>query len=409
LTIVVQKYGGSSVADAARLRHVAGRIARVADAGHQVVVTVSAMGDTTDDLIALAASVSAKPSRREMDVLLSTGEMASSALLAMALKEMGYAAISLNGVQAGLRTDTNYGRARIAKINSKRIRQELDKGKIVVVAGFQGLHPKQDIATLGRGGSDTTAVALAISLKAAVCEIYTDVEGVYSADPRLIPEAFKLDEIHYDEMLEMATYGARVMHPRAVELGEYYEMPIRVASSFVDRPGTLIHGRMSMEMRNKARSIASDLDVAKVTVVGVPDQPGIAASIFSMLAEAGVSVDTIVQNASIGGSTDLTFTVHKNDRDRALEVIRPVGDQIGAREIQSDDRLGKVSVIGTGMLNTPGYAARMFRALSDKGINIELISTSEIRITCLIEKSTVKDAVRVLHRTFELEPDTDNA
>ncbi len=411
MTITVQKYGGSSLADADRLRHVAGRIARAADAGNQVVVTVSAMGDTTDELIELAATVSAKPSRREMDVLLATGEMASSALLTMALREKGYAAISLNGVQAGLRTDRHYGRARIDKVDVKRIRRELDEGKIVVVAGFQGLNRRDDIATLGRGGSDTTAVALAVSLKAAVCEIYTDVEGVYSADPHLIPEAFKLDEIHYEEMLEMATYGARVMHPRAVELGEFYGMPIRVASSFVDRPGTLIHGRMSMETRNKARSIASDLNVAKVTVVGVPDKPGIAASIFSILAEAGVSVDTIVQNASVGGSTDLTFTVHKGDRDRALEVIRPVCDEIGAREIQSDDRLGKVSVIGTGMLNTPGYAARMFRALSEKGINIELISTSESRITCLIEKSTVKDAVRVLHRTFELEPETeaDNA
>lgn len=407
MTIVVQKYGGSSVADADRLRVVAGRVARAYDAGNQVVVTVSAMGDTTDDLIALAATVSDHPGRREMDALLATGEMVSSALLTMALRAQGYPAISLNGVQAGFRTDPHHGRARIEKFDTKRIRRELDKGKIVVVAGFQGLNQRDDITTLGRGGSDTTAVALAIGLKAAVCEIFTDVEGIYSADPHLIPEAFKLDEIHYEEMLEMATYGARVMHPRAVELGEFYGMPIRVASSFVDRPGTLIHGRMSMETRNKARSIASDLDVAKVTVVGVPDKPGIAASIFLKLAEASVSVDTIVQNASVGGSTDLTFTVHKNDRDRALEVIRPVCDGIGAREIQSDDRLGKVSVIGTGMLNTPGYAARMFQALAEKGINIELISTSEIRITCLIEKSSVKDAVRVLHRTFELEPETE--
>ncbi len=407
MTIVVQKYGGSSVGSTDKMRAVAGRITRAVNAGNGVVVAVSAMGDTTDELMALAAAVTAKPGLREMDALLATGEMAAAALLAMTLRDMGHPAISLNGVQAGLKTDARHGHARIVKLDAKRLHRELDRGRIVVVAGFQGWDEKQDITTFGRGGSDTTAVALAIALKAAVCEIYTDVEGIYSADPNLIPEAFKLEEIHYEEMLELATYGARVMHPRAVELAENFVMPILVASSFADAPGTLIHGGVTMEMRNKARSIASDLDVAKVTVAGVPDRPGIAASIFSVLADAGISVDTIVQNAGVGGFTDLTFTVHRGDRDRALEVIRPACEEIGAREQLSDDQLGKVSVIGTGMLNAPGYAARMFRVLSEAGINIELISTSEIRITCLINKSKVKEAVRVLHRTFELETDED--
>jgi aspartate kinase len=321
----------------------------------------------------------------------------------MTLQEMGSTAISLNGIQAGFRTDLNHGRAHIAKVDAKRIHRELNRGKIVIVAGFQGLNRRQDIATLGRGGSDTTAVALAIALRASACEIYTDVEGIYSADPNLIAEAFKLDEIHYEEMLELATYGAKVMHPRAVELGAFYSVPITVASSFVERPGTTIHGRMSMEIRNKARSIASDADVAKITIVGVPDQPGIAADVFSVLAEAGINVDTIVQNASIGGYTDLTFTVRRGDQNQVLEMMQPVCRRIGARDTQSDNRLGKVSVIGTGMLNTPGYAARMFRALSDKGINIELISTSEIRITCLVEKTKIKEAVRALHHSFDLD------
>jgi len=260
-----------------------------------------------------------------------------------------------------------------------------------------------DITTLGRGGSDTTAVALAASLGAKECQLYTDVEGVYTADPRLVPEARRLSEIGYEEMLELATYGAKVMHPRAVELGELYNIPVLVASSFSDNPGTLIHGGASMEVRNKVRSIAHDLNVAKITVVGVPDRPGIAAAIFEPLAKANISVDTIVQNASIENITDLTFTVAKSDLDRAMEVAEPIARSIGARECVSDSRLGKISIIGTGMQNTPGYAARMFQALSEKNINILLITTSEIRITCIIEESKVKDAVRALHRAFELE------
>ena len=403
MALIVQKYGGTSVADAERIRRVARRIATTKDKGNQVVVVVSAMGDTTDELIKLAYQVGEHPSGRELDVLLSTGEIVSSTLLAMALKTAGYEAISLSGAQAGIRTDAAYSQARILKVDSKRLVWELDKGNIVIVAGFQGINDEMDVTTLGRGGSDTTAVALAAGLKAEVCQIYTDVEGVYTADPRLVPEAQKLEEIGYEEMLELASYGARVMHHRAVELGELFNVPILVASSSTDSPGTLIHGGVSMEVRNKVRSIAHDLDVAKITVVGVPDRPGIAASIFQPLATAGISIDTIVQNASIDNITDLTFTVVKSQVAKAMRLVGPIAESTGARECVSDSRLGKVSIIGTGMQNTPGYAARMFEALSEQGINIQLITTSEIRITCIIDEGRVKDAVRVLHRVFATE------
>ena len=403
MALIVQKYGGSSVADAEKIKNVARRIAKAKDEGNQVVVVVSAMGHTTDNLIKLAYQVNEQPGDRELDVLLSTGEIVSSTLLAMALRAMGYEAISLSGAQAGIRTDATYSRARILKIEAKRVVKELEKGNIVIVAGFQGITDEMDITTLGRGGSDTTAVALAASLGAEICQIYTDVDGVYTADPRLVPEAQQLSEISYEEMLELASYGAKVVHPRAVELGELFNIPILVASSFTDSPGTLIHGGVSMEVRNKVRSIAHDLDVAKITVVGVPDRPGIAAAIFEPLAKAGISVDTIVQNASIENITDLTFTVVKGDLARAMDVVKPIAESIGARECASDSRLGKVSIIGTGMQNTPGYAARMFEVLSEQGINIQLITTSEIRITCIISEDSVEDAVRALHRAFELE------
>jgi len=403
--VIVQKYGGSSVGDAQKIGHVARRIARVKDGGNQVVVVVSAMGDTTDELIELAYQISVKPDKRELDVLLSTGEIVSSTLLAMALHQMGYPAISLTGAQAGIRTDAAYSRARILKVEAKRVRKELEKDNIVIVAGFQGITEEMDVTTLGRGGSDTTAVALAVALGADECQIFTDVEGVHTADPRLIPEARKLSEIGYEEMLELATYGARVLHPRAVELGELFDMPIMVASSFTDNQGTLIHGEASMEVRNKVRSIAHDLDVAKITVVGIPDRPGIAAAIFEPLARAHVSIDTIVQNASIENITDLTFTVAKGDLPRAMEVVEPIARSIGARECVSDARLGKISIIGTGMQNTPGYAAKMFQSLSEKKVNILLITTSEIRITCIIEERQVKDAIRALHQAFELDVD----
>lgn len=403
MALIVQKYGGTSVADAAKIKNVARSIAQIKDAGNQLVAVVSAMGDTTDELIKLAYQVSEQPDKRELDVLLSTGEVVSSTLLAITLHGMGYPAISLSGAQAGIKTDTAYSRARILKIDPKRVVKELEKGNIVIVAGFQGITDEMDVTTLGRGGSDTTAVALAASLGAKECQIYTDVEGVYTADPRLVPEAQKLEEIGYDEMLEMATYGARVMHPRAVELGELFNVPILVASSFTQNPGTLIHGEVSMEVRNKVRGVAHDLDVAKITVVGVPDHPGIAAALFVPLAKAGISVDTIVQNASIENITDLTFTVAKSQLAGAMAVVEPIAKSIGARECVSDSRLGKVSIIGTGMQNAPGYAARMFSALSEANINIQLITTSEIRITCIIEEAKVKSAVRALHRAFELE------
>jgi len=403
MALLVQKYGGSSVADAAKIKNVAGRIAEAREQGNQVVVVISAMGDTTDELITLAYQVSNQPAGRELDILLSTGETIASTLLAMALRDMGYQAISLSGAQAGIRTDAAHSRARILGINPKRVVKELEQGRIVIVAGFQGITEELDITTLGRGGSDTTAVALAASLGAELCQIYTDVDGVYTADPRLIPQAQPLPEISYDEMLELATYGARVIHPRAVELGEVYHIPILVASSFHRKPGTIIHGGTFMEVRNKVRSIAHDLDVAKITVVGVPDRPGIAAAIFEPLVRVGISVDTIVQNASIDSITDLTFTVARGDLDKAMPIVEPVARLIGARECVSDSKLGKVSIVGTGMQNTPGYAARMFTTLSQHGINIQLIATSEIRITCIINQDQVKDAVQALHQAFALE------
>jgi aspartate kinase len=404
MAIIVQKYGGSSVADAEKIRNVARRVAARRAKGADLVVVVSAMGKTTDQLIGLARQISDQPEDRELDVLLSTGETVSSSLMAMALRAMGYPAISLSGAQAGIGTEARYGRARILSVDPQRIHKELREGKIVIVAGFQGISEELNITTLGRGGSDTTAVALATALKADTCEIYTDVDGVYTTDPRIEPKARKLREINYEEMLELATYGARVIHNRAVELGKVYNVPILVASSFRDVPGTLIHGGAEMvEQRNKVSGIAYDTDVAKVTVRGVPDRPGIAASLFGPLADAGISVDTIVQNASVEKITDVTFTVARNDLDKAMKLVEPVAQQISADEILSDRQLAKVSVVGAGMQSVPGYAAMMFRTLFDAGINIELITTSEIRITCIIDESRVADAVRALHKAFELE------
>jgi len=403
MALIVQKYGGSSVADAEKIRNVARRIVETREEGNEVVVAISAMGDTTDELIRLARQINPQPQERELDVLLSTGEIVSSTLLAMALHRLGYKAVSLSGAQAGIETDANHSRARILRIEPKRIASELERGNVVIVAGFQGITEDRDVTTLGRGGSDTTAVALAVSLNAQMCQLYTDVDGVYTADPRLVPEASRLKEIGYEEMLELATYGAKVIHPRAVELGELYNMPILVASSFSNKPGTIIHGGVSMEARNKVRGIAHDLDVAKITVVGVPDQPGIASTIFEPLAKANISVDTIVQNASVNNITDLTFTVARGDLDKAMSLVKPIAESIGARECVSDSTLAKLSVIGTGMQNTPGYAAAMFRTLYEQGINIQLITTSEIRITCIIAEDRAKDAVKALHKAFELE------
>jgi aspartate kinase len=406
MPLIVQKYGGSSVADAEKIKNVARRIIKTREAGNQLVVVVSAMGDTTDDLIKLAYQVNEFPDKRELDVLLSTGELVASTLLTMALHGMGFPAISLSGSQAGIRTDDAFNKARITSIDPARILKELEKDNIVIVAGFQGVTGEMDITTLGRGGSDTTAVALAAILKAKICERYTDVDGIYTTDPRLLPEARKLKDISYEEMLEMVTYGFKAIQPRAVELAELYSVPILVVSSFNENPGTLIHKEVSMEIGNKVRGIAHDLDVAKITIVGVPDHPGIAAQIFLPLAEAGISVDTIVQNASIKNITDLTFTVAQSQLAGAMAVVEPIARSIGARECVSDPRAGKVSIIGTGMQNAPGYAARMFDTLSKENINIQLITTSEIRITCIVDEARVKDAVRALHRAFELDKES---
>ncbi|UCC16871.1 MAG: aspartate kinase, partial [Dehalococcoidales bacterium] len=399
----VRKYGGSSVADAEKIRNVARQIGAVKDKGNEVVVVVSAMGNSTDELLELAQQVAAHPDSRELDALVSTGEIVSATLMTMALHDMGYQAISLTGAQAGIRTTSTYSQARIIKVDTKRVEKELEKSNIIIVAGFQGVTEDMDVTTLGRGASDTSAVALAASLGAKVCERYTDVEGIYTADPRIVPEARPLAEISYEEMLELSQYGS--MHSRAIELAELYNIPILVTSSFTKSPGTLIHGGASMEVRNKVSSVAYDLDVAKITIVGVPDRPGIASVIFEPLAAANISVDTIVQNASIENITDLTFTVAKGNLEKALEVVRPVCETINARDCVSDSHLGKISIIGTGMQNAPGYASRMFKTLSEEGINIQLIATSEIRITCIVEESRVKDAVRALHKAFELEKD----
>ncbi|MBI4201129.1 MAG: aspartate kinase [Chloroflexi bacterium] len=402
MPIIVQKYGGTSVANAERIQNVARRIAATFDSGHQVVGVVSAMGDTTDLLIELAHQVSPSPAPRELDLLLSTGEIVSCTLVAMALHALGYQAVSLSGGQAGIRTDAAHTRAHITGLEPQRVQRELQQGRIAIVAGFQGATEEMDITTLGRGASDLTAVALAAALRAERCEIYTDVEGIYTADPRLVPQARKLKEIGYEEMLEMASYGAK-MQPRSIELAAVYNVPVLVKSSFVEAPGTLIHGGANMEQRNKVRGVAASRDVAKVTVLGVPDRPGIAAALFEPLAQEGISVDTIVQNASVERITDVTFTVSSRDLKKALAIVEPLAKGIGAKGCRWDDRLAQVSIVGTGMQNAPGYAANMFRALAEAGINIEMITTSEIRITCIIEEGKVPAAVQALHAAFRLD------
>src|SRR5919204_803797 len=405
--LLVQKYGGSSLATADRIQAAARRVARTASAGRPVIVVVSAMGDTTDNLIELAYQVTARPDNRELDLLLSTGETVSATLMAMALHDLQQPAVSLTGAQAGIRSTRVFSSARITDIHPERISTELRHGKVVIVTGFQGVTEDQDITTLGRGGSDTTAVALACALDAERCEIYTDVEGIYTADPRVVPNARKVAEIGYEEMLELAQLGARVMHPRAVELGELYDMPILVASSFADAPGTLIHRYgdidMPMEIRKNVRGIAHDTDVARITLVRVPDRPGVAAAIFQPLAQANISVDTIAQSSGADGTTDLSFTISRGSLERAVDITRTVAPQIGAVSIDTADDLAKVSIVGTGMQSAPGYAARMFGALAKARININIISTSDIRITCVIPRDKCETAVRVLHEAFELD------
>ena len=400
---IVQKYGGTSIGNANRIKNVANRVSKNTSLGQQVIVVVSAMGDTTDQLLSIANQVSNSPDPRELDILLSTGESVSSSLLAMALRSIGIEAISLSGFQAGIRTDSTHGKARINHVDTARLERELTLNKVVIVAGFQGVTADMDITTLGRGASDTTAVALAAALGAKRCEIFTDVEGIYTADPRVVSNAKKLKEIDYEEMLELASLGAK-MNPRSIELGSIYRVPIYVTSSLVDSQGTLIHeGAKNMEKRKKVTGVAYDLDVAKITIRGVPDRPGIAATIFEPLVRESISVDTIVQNASIEKLTDLSFTIERSDLQKALDVINPVIQDVGGNRVTSDNRLGKVGVVGSGMQNSSGYAARMFRALSNEGINIEMITTSDIRITCIVAEDKIKDAVNALHTAFELE------
>jgi aspartate kinase len=406
-SLIVQKYGGSSLADAERIGQVADRIAREREQGHDLVVVVSAMGDTTDHLIELAAQITDEPDSRELDLLLATGEHISGTLLAMALHALGLPAISLTGAQAGIRTDASHGRARIANVDPLRVHQELERGRVVIVAGFQGATDESlltgEVTTLGRGGSDTTAVALAARLAAERCEIYTDVDGIYTADPRVVPDARLLPVIGYEEMLELAIQGAQVMQTRAVELGWVNGVEIAVRSTFSDNRGTLIKEDRDVEQRNKVRGLATDRNVAKLTLVAVPDRPGVARAVFEPLAEAGINVDMIVQNISHAGATDLSFTVNSTDLPAARRVLEPVVVELGAQELATDADVAKVSIVGTGIQNAPGYAARMFGALAEAGINIEMISTSDIRITCIIEEPEVERAARALHAAFQLE------
>jgi aspartate kinase len=409
--LVVQKFGGSSLADSDRIRRVARRIARERAAGADLVVVVSAMGDTTDELLSLAAAITDTPDERELDMLLATGEHQSATLVSMALHALGVPAISLSGPQAGITTDARHGKARIASVEPQRVRSEIESGKVVIVAGFQGrtgtaaggdVHAA-DITTLGRGGSDTTAIALAARLAADRCQIFTDVRGIYTADPRLVPSARQLDVVGYEEMLELAHQGAQVMQTRAVELGWVNDIVIEVLSSFEDAPGTLIKEDPLVEQRNKVRGLAHDRNVAKVTLVEVPDKPGVAASVFQPLAEAGINVDMIVQNIGHGGATDLSFTIPQVELAKAKRILDPVARELGFRELTTDSSVAKVSIVGAGIQNAPGYAARMFAALANAGVNIEMISTSEIRITTIIAEDALETAVRALHEAFELE------
>jgi aspartate kinase len=402
--LLVQKYGGSSVGSIERIAAVVARIARDRAAGHDVVAVVSAMGDTTDDLLALASSVTggALPSAREQDALLATGEIQSAALLAMALIARGTDAVSLSGAQAGISADGTYGKGRIAGIEPKRVRAELDAGRVVIVAGFQGVSGGSETTTLGRGGSDTSAVALAAALGADRCQIFTDVRGVYTADPRAVPAARQLSVVGYEEMLELANQGAQVMQTRAVELGWVNNVAIEVLSSFEEHAGTVIREDTQVEKRNKVRGLAADTKVAKVTMVAVPDKPGIARSVFDPLSAANINVDMIVQNVSHDGTTDLSFTTSRADLAAARPVLEKIRAEIGARALEIDESVAKVSIVGAGIQNAPGYAARMFGTLADAKINIQMISTSEIRITCIVSESDAPRALQALHLAFDL-------
>ncbi len=412
--LVVQKYGGSSVADAERIKRVSERVVATRRDGHDVVVVVSAMGDTTDELIALAEQIVPVPGGREFDMLLTAGERISMALLAMAIQSLGFPAESFTGSQAGVLTTAVHGRARIVNITPGRVENSVAEGNVAIVAGFQGVSPDtKDITTLGRGGSDTTAVALAAALKAEVCEIYTDVDGVYTADPRIVPNARRLDTITYEEMLEMAASGAKILHLRSVEYGRRYGVPIHVRSSFSTNAGTTVAGSMEDLSVEQAiiSGVAHDRSEAKVTVVGVPDKPGEAAALFKVLAQAELNLDMIVQNVSTKGTgrTDVSFTLPKADGTIAVQALSRIKDQVGFEDVLYDDHIGKLSLVGAGMRSHPGVSATFFSALAEAGVNIEMISTSEIRISVVLRDTDLDAAVRAVHDAFELGTDQDEA
>lgn len=401
--IIVQKYGGTSVANVKRINNVAARISPYIDKGNLVAVVVSAMGDTTDNLVSLARQINPNPMEREMDMVISTGEQISSALLAMALHRRGYDAISFTGSQVGIITDTYHTRARILKINTVRILKELEKRRVVIVAGFQGMSTENEITTLGRGGSDLSAVALACSLGAEVCEIYTDVDGVYTADPRIIKSSGKLSEITFDEMLELSSRGAQVMQTRAVEVAKKFNLPLHVRSSINKKEGTIIMDKSTFIEEPVIRALALAEDEAKVTICQVPDKPGVAARIFTELAKNHINVDMIVQNVSHKKSTDLSFTVSKESLDKVLKVSRRIAGKIEAKEVLTDQNIAKISMVGVGMRSHPGVAARCFSVLAKNEINIEMISTSEINISCIVDKKSGKKALKALHKEFGLD------
>lgn len=397
--LTVQKYGGTSVKDAERVMNVARRITDEYKKGNNVVVAVSAQGDTTDDLIAKGKEINPDASKRELDMLLATGEQISIALLAMAIEKLGYPVISLTGWQAGVITDTHYGNARIKKIDTERIKSELDKKRIVIVAGFQGLNKYDDISTLGRGGSDTSAVALAAALHADVCEIYTDVDGVYTADPRIVKDAFKLDTISYDEMLELASLGANVLHNRSVEMAKKYNVKLAVKSSLNNNEGTYVEEVEQVE-KMLVRGVTRDNDVARIALCGVEDTPGKAFTVFRMLAEKGINVDLIIQSIGDGKTKDISFTVSEGDLQRVLDLLEERKDIVKAREIKSTTDISKVSIVGAGMVNNTGVAAMMFEALYDAHININMIATSEIKISVLVSSKDAEAAVVAVHDKF---------
>ncbi len=400
MSLIVQKFGGSSVADAEKLRNVARIITDTYKAGNSVVAVLSAQGDTTDDLIEKAAELNPSASKREMDMLLSTGEQISCALCAMAIEGMGYPVVSLTGWQAGFRTNSGYGNARIKRVKTDRIEEELDKRRIVIVTGFQGINKSADITTLGRGGSDTSAVALAASLHADLCQIYTDVDGVYTADPRMVKGARKLDEITYDEMLELATLGAQVLHNRSVEMAKRYDVNLEVLSSFSGKPGTKVKEVVKTMEKSHISGVARDKNIARFALVGLEDTPGIAFKIFSLLARNNVNVDIILQSIGRSETKDISFTVAKADMELAKKLLEDNRDSIKFDHIDVSDNIAKVSIVGAGMINNPGVAAAMFEALFNAGININMISTSEIKVSVLVDINDADRAVQVIHERF---------